>query len=415
MTAPLRVFVNERPVDVARGARVRDAVAALDHALADLLSQGNAYVTDAVGRPVDGGDAVGEAGAVFRVVVSARQGPPRLTKDDLRRWPKVELHVHLDGCLRPQTMLDLARGQPIHLPAETPAALADAMAVKHAKSLEEYLTKYAFTLSVMQTPAALERIAYEFVLDAAAEHVRYVEVRYSPLLHRPALTLAQAIEAPLKGFHRAERETGTKVGVIVCGIRTMPPATSLELAQAAADYHSAGVIAFDLAGPERDHAAADHRAAFVYAAQHGMACTCHAGEGDGPDSIRQALHVCGAQRIGHGTRLGEDPGLLDEVVARGIPLEMCLTSNVHTHVVDAVTTHPFRRYLERGVRVTLSTDSRLMDGITLTDEYYAAHAALGLTREQLTRVLLNACDAAFLPEPEKVALIARVQTELEAL
>ncbi|HEY6854008.1 MAG TPA: hypothetical protein VI139_07165, partial [Gemmatimonadales bacterium] len=181
------------------------------------------------------------------------------------------------------------------------------------------------------------------------------------------------------------------------------------------DYHSAGVIAFDLAGPERDHAAADHRAAFVYAAQHGMACTCHAGEGDGPDSIRQALHVCGAQRIGHGTRLGEDPGLLDEVVARGIPLEMCLTSNVHTHVVDAVTTHPFRRYLERGVRVTLSTDSRLMDGITLTDEYYAAHAALGLTREQLTRVLLNACDAAFLPEPEKVALIARVQTELEAL
>jgi len=415
LTGPLRVFVNERPVDVARGARVRDAVAALDHALADLLTSGNAYVTDAVGRPVDGGDAVGEAGAVFRVVVSARQGPPRLTKDELRRWPKVELHVHLDGCLRPQTMLELARAQGIRLPAETPAALADAMAVKHAKSLEEYLTKYAITLSVMQTAAALERIAYEFVLDAAAEHVRYVEVRYSPLLHRPALTLAQAIEAPLRGFDRAQRETGTKVGVIVCGIRTMPPATSLELAQAAADYRAAGVVAFDLAGPERDHAAADHRAAFAYAAQHGMACTCHAGEGDGPESIRQALHVCGAQRIGHGTRLGEDPGLLDEVVERGIPLEMCLTSNVHTHVVDAVTSHPFRRYLERGVRVTLSTDSRLMDGITLTDEYYAAHAGLGLTREQVARVVLNGCDAAFLPEPEKVALIARVQNELEAL
>jgi hypothetical protein len=239
VTGPLRVFVNERPVDVARGARVRDAVAAFDHALADQLSAGNAYVTDAVGRPVDGGDAVGEAGAVFRVVVSARQGPPRLTKDDLRRWPKVELHVHLDGCLRPQTMLDLAREQGVRLPAETPGALADAMAVKHANSLEEYLTKYAITLSVMQTAGALERIAYEFVQDAAAECLRYVEVRYSPLLHRPALTLAQAIEAPLTGFRRAERETGTKVGVIVCGIRTMPPATSLELAQAAADYRAA--------------------------------------------------------------------------------------------------------------------------------------------------------------------------------
>jgi adenosine deaminase len=348
---------------------VRDAVLAFDRALADQLAAGHAYVTDAVGRPVDAGDAVGEAGAVFRVVVSARQGPPRLGKDDLRRWPKVELHVHLDGCLRPQTMIDLARDQGIRLPAATPGAPADAMAVKHAKSLEEYLTKYAITLSVMQTAGALERIAYEFVQDAAAEHVRYVEVRYSPLLHRPALTLAQAIEAPLKGFQRAERETGTKVGVIVCGIRTLPPATSLELAQAARDYRSAGVIAFDLAGPERDHPAADHKMAFAYAAQHGMACTCHAGEGDGPESIRQALHVCGAQRIGHGTRLGEDPGLLEEVVARGIPLEMCLTSNVHTHVVDAVTGHPFRRYLERGVRVTLSTDSRLMDGITLTDEY----------------------------------------------
>ena len=415
MTGPLRVFVNERPVDVARGAKIRDAVAAFDRALADLLAAGNAYVTDAVGRPVDGGDAVGEAGAVFRVVVSARQGPPRLTKEALRRWPKAELHVHLDGCLRPQTMLELARAQGVHLPADTPEALAQALSVKHAKNLEEYLTRYTITLSVMQTAAALERVAYEFVQDVAAEHVRYVEVRYSPLLHRPALTLAQAIEAPLRGFQRAQKETGTKVGVIVCGIRTMPPATSLDLARVAADYRAEGVVAFDLAGAERDHPAADHREAFAYAARHGLACTCHAGEGDGADSIRQALHVCGAQRIGHGTRLGEDPGLLDEVVAQGIPLEMCLTSNVHTHVVGSVASHPFRRYLERGVRVTLNTDGRLMDGITLTDEYYAAHAALGLTPEQLARVVLHACEAAFLPEPEKVALIARVQNELEAL
>ena len=411
----IQVFVNERPVSVARGASVRDAVEVLDKALAELLGRGVAYVTDGVGRPVDAADAVGEGGAIFRVVVSARQGPPRLSKEALRRWPKAELHVHLDGSLRPSTMLELARAQGIRLPADTPRGLAQALSVKHAKSLEEYLTKYEITLSVMQTAPALERVAYEFVLDAAADGVRYVEVRYSPLLHRPALTLAQALEAPLAGLRRGTVETGTKVGLIVCGIRTRAAAESLELARAAADYRTAGVVAFDLAGPERGFPAGDHATAFAYAAQHGMACTCHAGEGDGPQSIHQALHACGAQRIGHGTRLGEDPALLAYVIERKIPLEMCLTSNLHTRTVPSVAAHPFKRYLDQGVVVTLNTDGRLMDGISLTDEYFLAHSALGLTQADLARVVLNACESAFLPEFEKVALVSRVQSELEAL
>jgi adenosine deaminase len=411
----LRVFVNERPVDVARGAAVRDAVGRLDPALFELLEGGAAYVTDAVGRPVDGGDPVRESGAVFRVVVTARRAGPRLTREDLRRWPKVELHVHLDGCLRPGTMLELARAQGVRLPADTPEALIDALSTRNARNLEEYLQNYVYTLAVMQTPEALERIAYEFVVDAAAENIRYVEVRYSPLLHRPALTLARAIEAPLLGVERAQAETGTRVGLIVCAIRTLPPADSLELARAAADYRGAGVVAFDLAGAEAGHPARDHAAAFAHAAAHGLACTCHAGEGDGAGAIHEALHVCGASRIGHGTRLGEDPALLAEVVERAIPLEMCLTSNVHTHAVAGIGAHPFRRYLEQGVRVSLNTDGRLMDGITLTDEYHLAHAALGLTPDQLRQCVLNACDGAFLPEFEKVALVERVRAELEGL
>lgn len=411
----MRVFVNDKAVDVPRGARVRDAVAAADGGLAKQLEGGNAYVTDSAGRPADAADAVGEAGAVFRVVVSARGAGLRLTKDALRRWPKAELHVHLDGALRPATMLELARAQNVRLPADTPEALAKAMLVRDAQSLEEYLQKYEITLSVLQTRAALERVAYEFVVDVAAENVRYVEVRYSPLLHRPALTLAEAIEAPLAGIRRAEAETGTKVGLIVCGIRTRAPAESLELARAAADYRGAGVMAFDLAGAERGHPAREHRAAFEYAASHGMACTCHAGEGDGPESIHQALHECGATRIGHGTRLGEDPALLEEVVERKIPLEMCLSSNVHTHTVTQVAEHPFKRYLQRGVVVTLNTDGRLTDGVTLTDEYYLAHAALGLSPDDLARVVLNACESAFLPDFERVALVSRVHSELEAL
>ena len=415
MAETLRVFINEKPVEVARGAAVRDAVARHDRALAELLAGDAAYVTDGVGRRVDPADPVGEAGAVFRVIVTARRGPPQLSREALRRWPKAELHVHLDGCLRPATMLELARAQRVRLPADTPEGLAAALTVKGARSLEEYLTKYQYTLAVLQTAPALERVAYEFVLDVAAENVRYVEVRYSPLLHRPALTLVQAIEAPLRGIKRAEAETGTKVGLIVCGIRTRPASESLELARAAVDYRNAGLVAFDLAGAERGHPAREHRDAFAHAAQHGLACTCHAGEGDGAASIREALHVCGAQRIGHGTRLQEDPALLEEVVARRIPLEMCLTSNLHTHTVTAIAEHPFRGYLERGVQVSLNTDGRLMDGISLTDEYYLAHTALGLTREHLARVVLNACESAFLPDYEKVALVSRVQSELEAV
>jgi adenosine deaminase len=411
----LRIFVNEKPVEVARGATIRDAVATHDRALAELLASDAAYVTDAVGRTVNAGDPVGEAGAVFRVVVSARRGPPRLTREALHEWPKAELHVHLDGALRVQTMLDLARAQGVKLPADTPEGLARALDVSGAQSLEQYLEKYTITLSVMQTAEALERIAYEFVVDAAGENLRYVEVRYSPLLHRPALTLARAIEAPLAGVRRASAETGTKVGLILCGIRTMSPASSLELARAAVDYRGEGVVAFDLAGAERGHPAREHRGAFEHAAQHGLACTCHAGEGDGPHSIHDALHACGAQRIGHGTRLGEDPGLLEYVVEHKIPLEMCLTSNVHTHTVRSIAEHPFRTYLQQGVVVTLNTDGRLVDGISLTDEYFAAHAVLGLTKEELMRVVLNTCESAFLPEYERVALVSRVQSELEKL
>jgi adenosine deaminase len=409
----MRVFVNERPVDVARGATVGDAVAAVDPGLARLIASG-AYVTDAVGRTVDASDLVSEAGAVYRVIVPAggsRAG--QLTKAMLRRWPKAELHVHLDGSLRPQTMLELAREARVPLPADTPDALTRALSVGSG-SLEAYLARYDVTLAVMQTAAALERIAYEFVLDVAAESVRYVEVRYSPLLH-PQLSLTEAIEAPLRGLSRGSAETGTKVGLIVCAIRTLAPARSLALAQAAADYRGAGVVGFDLAGPERGHRAGEHRAAFAFAAQRGLACTCHAGEGDGADSIGEALHVCGAARIGHGTRLGEDAALLAAVAERRIPLEMCLTSNVHTRSVSSPAAHPFRRYLEQGVVVTLNTDGRLVDGVSLTDEYFLAHTVLGLGREELVRVTLNACESAFLPEYERVALVARVQEELEGM
>ena len=158
-----------------------------------------------------------------------------VTRDLLRRLPKAELHVHLDGCLRPETMIDLAREQGVRLPAADAASLRRYMLVDNVKNLEEYLERYFVTVAVMQTPRALERISYEFVLDVAAENVRYVEVRYCPALHTPALTLTQAVEAPLEGVRRASRETGVRVGLIICGLRTLAPSVSEDLARLAAD------------------------------------------------------------------------------------------------------------------------------------------------------------------------------------
>ncbi len=338
-----------------------------------------------------------------------------LTRQLVRELPKAELHVHLDGSVRPSTMIELAREQNIALPATEPGRLADAMYVRDAQSLEEYLERYAITLAVMQTPEALERIAYEFVVDSAAENVRYVEVRFSPALHTPALSLTEAVERPLAGLRRAEQETGTIARLIICGIRTLPPKVSDDLAHLAVDYREDGVVAFDLAGSERGYPARDHASAFMYAQRYGLPCTCHAGEGDGPDSIGEAIHVCGARRIGHGTRLHEDPRLETLVLEQGIPLEICLTSNLHTHTVRSIEDHPIKRYLDIGCVVTLNTDSRLMDGITLSGEYWLAHTKLGLDRSSIDRLILNTFQSAFLPDQEKAALLDRVRTELEGI
>lgn len=338
-----------------------------------------------------------------------------LTRELVRRLPKAELHVHLDGCLRPETMLDLAREANVSLPATDPDTLARAMLVRNARSLEDYLERYVYTVALMQTPAALERIAYEFVLDVARENVRYVEVRYCPALHTNAMSLTRAVEAPLAGLERAMKETQCRASLIVCGLRTLSPRVSEDLARAATDYREAGVVAFDLAGAEHGHPAEDHASAFRYAAAHGLHCTCHAGEGEGAESVREALHTCGAERIGHGTRLLEDPELEAEVIERRIPLEVCLTSNVHTHTVSDLGEHPVRRYFDRGCVITLNTDGRLMDGVTLTDEYWQAHDTFGFTRAEIDRLILNGFESAFLPEDERTALVASVRAELEAI
>lgn len=352
----------------------------------------------------------------------ATPGQPLSTPDDgvarsrLFELPKAELHVHLDGSLRPATLLELASERSVSLPASSPSGVAAHMRVSDATSLEEYLERFSTTLSVMQDAEALERIAYELVADHAAENVWYVEPRFCPLLNTEGdLTADDAIAAAMRGLERGRRDFGIGTSLIVCALRTHEPSETLHMAELAVAWHDRGVSGFDIAGAEAGHPVSEHAEAFAFAADRDVPITIHAGEGAGPASIRQALDYGLADRIGHGTRLEEDPKLLEEVRSRGIPLEVCITSNVQTGVVSSASRHPARRYLLAGIPVSLSTDNRLMSGVTLTHEYELARDALGCTWSELVRMARAGFEHAFLSSADRAELLGRFDATVSAL
>jgi adenosine deaminase len=339
-----------------------------------------------------------------------------ISRDLLRLLPKAELHCHLDGSVRPQTLLDLAAERGVVLPGHSAAQLHEYMIVRDAANLEDYLARFSVTLSVMQDAVALERIARELVVDAAHEGVRYIEIRYSPVLNtQEGLSLDEAVEAPLRGIAAGTFETGTVGRLIICALRHLDPSVSSELARLAVAYKHHGVVGFDLAGGELGHPASRHVESFTYARAHDLAVTVHAGEGDGADSVREAVHLCGANRIGHATRLFEDQPLSQYVNDRRIALEICLTSNVQTRVVQSYETHPLRSYYQHGQMVVLNTDNRLMSGVTLTDEYAHAASSLGFTFRELAQVARNGFESAFASWHDRRTMLDTFDRELPSL
>lgn len=339
-----------------------------------------------------------------------------LTPELVRRLPKAELHVHLDGSLRPATMIDLARGAKVSLPATSPDALARFMLVDDARDLQDYLARFELTIALLQTPEAIERVAWEMCEDAAADGVRYLEVRYCPhLSRRGGLSLDEVMAAELRGLARGAQDFGIVARAINCSLRHFDPALSREIAAHATSFLGRGVVGFDLAGGEAAHPAAPHADAFEVAARGGLRITVHAGEAAGAESVAEAVHVCRAERIGHGTRLYENSALRDYIRDRRILLETNITSNVQTRAVPGVAAHPVRRYVDEGLNVTLSTDNWLMSGVTLSGEYWLAHTELRFTREEIDRMILNGFEGAFLAWPEREALVASVRDELADL
>jgi adenosine deaminase len=339
-----------------------------------------------------------------------------LTRELIARLPKAELHVHLDSCLRPETMIELAGRAKRDLPSKDPEQLRRFMLVDNARNLEDYLRRFEFTIPLLQTPDAIERVAYEMVEDAARDNLRYLEVRYCPeLSRREGLTLDQVIEAELRGFARGERDFRVITRVINCSLRQYDPSTSLEIAERSVAHRERGVVAFDLAGPEAGRPPGIHKAAFDRAVQGYLGITVHAGEAAGAESVAEAIHLCHADRIGHGTRIGESRDLLEYVRDRRIPVEINITSNVQTRAVPQPSQHPVREYFDAGLKVTLCTDAWLMTGINLSDEYWLAHTELGFSREEIDRLILNGFESAFLSWPERADLLTRVHDELSDL
>jgi adenosine deaminase len=335
----------------------------------------------------------------------------------VRALPKTDLHLHLDGSLRLETMLELAREQGIRLPADDPEGLARYVRMGEGeRSLERYLTAFDVTLSVLQEKGAVERCAYELAEDCADENVRYIEVRFSPILHtRHGLSLKDSVEAVRAGLQRAERDFGIQTGIIICGIRHINPESSLVLAQLALEFKGGGVVGYDLAGAEEHFPAKKHREAFFLILNNNINCTVHAGEAFGPSSIAQAVHYCGAHRIGHGTRLREDADLMAYVNDHRIALEMCLSSNVHTGAIQSYADHPIKQYLDEGLRVTLNTDNRLISGTTLTREFMLAVRHCHLTLHDIEDIIIYGFKSAFLPLRRKKELLAGAYQEIQRL
>jgi adenosine deaminase len=295
-----------------------------------------------------------------------------LTHDILRRMPKVLLHDHLDGGLRPSTVVELARDLGLELPSRDPAAL-ESWFHKGAMvgNLRQYLEGFSVTTGVMQRRDAIERVAQEMLEDMAADGVVYVETRFAPVFHtKGGLKHHEVLEAVIKGLERGREKFGVRWGLIVCAMRSMDPMTSLEMAELAVAHRHQGVVGFDLAGDEMGNPPKNHLDAFQFVQRQNFNITIHAGEAFGKESIWQALQWCGAHRIGHGTRLREDLYLEgNRVVAIGtlagyvldkrIPIEICLTSNLHTGAAKSYEDHPFRLFFDKRFRVTLNTDNRL--------------------------------------------------------
>lgn len=339
----------------------------------------------------------------------------------IREVPKVLLHDHLDGGLRPETVIELARELKYKkLPTSDPGELADWFHRGANKgNLVEFLQGFEHTCAVMQTKEGLARVAYEMMEDMHNENVCYVETRFAPVFHTTkGLYQDDVVKAVLEGLEKGKKEFGVGYGLILCGMRNMK--NSLEIAELAVNYRDQGVVGFDLAGEEGGYPPKKHIEAFQFIQRANFNITVHAGEAFGKESIWQAIQWCGAHRIGHGTRLIEDfsfdsdgnvtgmGDLAQYVLDKRIPIEICLLSNVFTGAVDKIENHPFGVLYKSKFRLTINTDDRLMGNTSMTKEFLTAVETFGINLDDIEKLTINAMKSAFCHHEERLYYIYNI-------
>lgn len=358
--------------------------------------------------------------------------------DEIHGWPKTDLHCHLDGSLRPATLVELAAGVGLDLGEGEEGARRAVRAGALCESLVDYLEAFRLTLAVLQSATSLRQVARELVEDAASENVRVLELRFCPLLHLegglfPEAVVESVLEGVAEGTREALRRARQKMhpsapigpapvrtadptiraGVILCAMRERDPAETQRVTELAVRYQSDGVVGVDLAGPEAGHPAGRHARAFERAAEAGLGVTVHAGEADGPESVWAALVECGALRVGHGCRSIEDPDLVQSLAERGVTVEVCPGSNLQTRAVETLEHHPAGRLRSAGVMLSVATDNRLVTDTTVTQELRRLAGALELDKETLKDIVLAGFEAAFLPEEARRALATEAAREID--
>jgi adenosine deaminase len=343
------------------------------------------------------------------------------TEQIIRSTPKVLLHDHLDGGLRPSTVIELANElKYTKLPTKDPGELGEWFHQGANKgNLVEYLQGFEHTCAVMQTKEALSRVAYEMMEDMKNDGVCYVETRFAPVFSTSkGLYHEDVVNAVLEGLEKGKRDFGVGYGLILCGMRNMK--NTLEIAELAVDFRNQGVVGFDLAGEEGGYPPKKHIEAFQFIQRANFNITVHAGEAFGKESIWQAIQWCGAHRIGHATHLKEDftfdkdgnvvafGDLAQYVLDKRIPLEICLLSNVHTGAVDKLENHPFGILFKEKFRVTINTDDRLMSDTNMTKEFLTAIEYFNLNLEDIEKITINSMKSAFIPYKERLHYIYNI-------
>lgn len=329
----------------------------------------------------------------------------------IKNMPKVQLHCHIDGSVRPSTLLELSKKRGIKLPTEDLKELKKYVAVEDkCSSLKDYLKKFSYPLSVMQDKENIYRITLELIEDCSKENIKYIELRFAPYLHlEEGLSIKDVLEAVIDAKNEGEKRFGVKSNIICSFMRHETNEKNFNQLKEVAKFINKGVVAVDLAGNEADFPPKLFKELFKEAKKLGFHVTIHAGETGNEKNIIDSINLLGAERIGHGVSAYKDSSVEEFLIKNNIPLEICITSNYNTEIVDKIKNHPVRRFFDKGLNVTLNTDNNTVSNVDLTEEYIKLYEELNFSLDEIKQININTVNSSFCDDKTKSSIINSIK------